>query len=379
MKPALLLLLAALPAGAVWDDPGGSTMHFLRLGAGARALGMAEAYGPVAAGADAVYWNPAGLAKLTRPDFTYSHAEMLGLLRLEHLAYARPLQRWGGTWGVSATFFHQESIPLVTNANQRVGSFAPHGESVSIAYARHLIVGEDHPLRDRGFFQDLWRHPGAYEPLDHAAEPWTGSLALGGALKFVSETIYDESAWAVAFDGGAHFRPVDLPELAMSATLRNLGTRPKFREQQETLPLEGSLGAAIDLDMAKHRLIPAFEAAIPSYGKPYGKLGFEWSFPAADGWRFALRGGYKTLTAVDLGPLSGLAGGIGLAGRRLSVDFAFQPMAALGEVYRASLGWRFDAAVYKGRPSRVRQRRGAREPVRGPSGAVRVEPVRPRY
>lgn len=375
MRAAYFLLLLAAPASAFWNDTGGSTLQFLRLSPGARALGMGEAYGPVAAGAEAVYWNPGGMARLNHADLAYSHSDMLGLLRLEHVAYAAPLRRLGGVFGFSATMFHQEPIPLVTNTNQKIGSFAPHGESFALAYARHLFIGTDHSMRDRGFFQDLWRHPGAWEPLDHEPEPWTGSLALGLAVKFVSETIYDETAWAVALDIGSHFRPVDLPELSITGVLRNLGTVPKFRSQSESLPMEGAVGAALELPMGNQRLIPAFETAIPLYGKPYGKLGFEYSFPVVETWRFAVRAGYKTLAATDLGPLSGLAGGIGMQGRQLSVDFAFSPMAALGESFRGSLGWSFDPPGFQSRPVKRSSQRGGRTPIRGPSGAIRAEPV----
>ncbi|MBI5597171.1 MAG: hypothetical protein HY928_13850 [Elusimicrobia bacterium] len=380
MKPAAmaLLLCAAPAAGAVFDDVGGAALQFLRLGTGARSLGMAEAYTAVASGAEAVYWNPGAMGQSDRPDFAYSHAEMLGLLRMEHAAYARPVPRLGGTMGVAASIFHQDSIPVVTNTNKTIGSFAPHGEAIAVAYSRRLFVGEDHPSRDRGFFQDLWRRPGAYEPLEHEPEMWTGSASFGLAGKFVSETIYDESAWAAALDAGVLFRPIDMPELAVSAVLRNLGTRPKFNTESESLPLEGSAGAALNIDFGTHRLLPAVEASIPAHGLPYGKVGFEYSFPVADKWRFALRGGYKSLTAPDLGPLSGLAGGIGLLGKRFTVDFAFQPMAVLGEVYRASFGWRFDVPETRRRvKKRIDGRIWNRPAPAQPEKAIEVEPLKP--
>lgn len=387
MRAALALFLCAAPAGAFWNDTGGSTLQFLRLGPGARPLGLGEAYGPVVEGAEAVYWNPGALARVGRLETTYSHAEMLGLLRLEHAALALPLRRFGGALGLAFTAFHQEHLPLVTNTNQNIGSFAPHGEAFALAYARNIFTGDDHPLRDRGYFQDLYRRPGAWEPLDHEPEPWTGSASVGAALKFVSETIYDETAWAVALDAGSQYRPVDAPELSMSAVLRNLGTRPKFRNASEPLPLEAALGIAYALDLGGSRLWPAFEAAVPQHGKPYGKLGVEYSLPVTEGWRGALRAGYKTLTAADLGPLTGLSGGIGLEGKALTVDFAFQPMAVLGEVFRFSLGWKFNPPAPRRRPSKrvapPPQRRFEYVPVKG----VEVEPVeepkrrpaRPRY
>lgn len=382
-----LALLQAGPVHAIWNDTGAAAMQFLRIGPGARALGMGEAYGPVVSGSESVYWNPGALARTDRLDLSYSHAEMLGLLRFEHVALAGPVRRLGGSYGFAFTMFHQDSIPLVTNTNQNIGSFAPHSEAFSFAYARNIFTGEDHPMRDRGYFQDLYRRPGAWEPLDHEPEPWTGSASVGAAVKFLSETIHDESAWAVAVDAGSQFRPVDAPELSMSAVVRNLGTRPKFLKELESLPLEAAFGAAYALDMGGQRLWPAVEAAVPQHGKPYGKVGLEYLFPVSEVWRGAVRGGYKTLTVGDLGPLTGLSGGIGLQGRAFTADFAFQPMAVLGEIFRISLGWRFSPpAPARRKPARrvapPPQRRFEYVPIKG----VEAEPVddapktkRPRY
>lgn len=389
MRRALLALAfgacAAAPAAAIWNDTGASTLQFLRLGPGARALGMGEAYGPVVSGAESVYWNPGAMARSDRLTTTYSHAEMLGLLRLEHAAFALPVRRLGGAMGMSFTFFHQEPIPLVTNTNQNIGSFAPSGQSLALAYARNVFTGEDHPMRDRGFFQDLYRRPGVWEPLDHEPEPWTGSASLGAALKFVSETIYDQTAWAVALDAGSQFRPVDTPELSMSAVLRNVGTSPKFSKTKESLPAEAAFGIAYAFDSRKQRLWPAFEAVIPRHGKPYAKVGVEYLFPVTEAWRGAVRGGYKTLTAPYLGPLTGLTGGVGMENKAFHLDFAFQPMAVLGEVFRVSLGWKFNPPAPRRRPTRKvappPQRRFEYSPIKG----VEAEPVeapktkRPRY
>ncbi|TPW19866.1 MAG: hypothetical protein FD126_2260 [Elusimicrobia bacterium] len=126
---------------------------------------------------------------------------------------------------------------------------------------------------------------------------------------------------------------------------------------------------------------------MPQHGKPYGKLGVEYLFPVSEVWRGAVRGGYKTLTVGDLGPLTGLAGGIGLLGKNFNVDFAFQPMAVLGEIFRISLGYRFNpAAPARRKPARKvappPQRRFEYVPIKG----VEAEPVddapktkRPRY
>lgn len=336
-----LQLAAGPPARAFTGNTGGSTAQFLRIGAGARALGMGEAYGPVAEGPDAVYWNPAGLAQLSRPEASYSHIEMLRYFHHEHAAYAHPVPRLGGTAAVSLTLFYQDSLDLVTNTNQTIGSFSSHSEAFTFAYARDFAVGADMLTRNRRDFQDLWRVRYAELPLQFEDELWQGSLMAGAALKVVRETIYRHSAVAVAVDGGVLFRHEDLPGAALSFSFRNVGSRPRFVRKAESLPAEIDFGAAYDLRLGDHRLVTALVAAVPYHGDPVGKLGVEYSVRVGDDYGAAVRAGYKSLTAADLGPLTGLTGGVGLRIRRMTFDVGFQPMAVLGEVFRGTVGYRF--------------------------------------
>ena len=54
-----------------------------------------------------------------------------------------------------------------------------------------------------------------------------------------------------------------------------------------------------------------------------------------------VRGGFKSLTAAELNVLAGLTYGMGVTYRKTQVDFAFQPVAHLGQVFRIGLGFRF--------------------------------------
>ncbi|PCI40668.1 MAG: hypothetical protein COB53_00650, partial [Elusimicrobia bacterium] len=53
-----LSMLCASPADAFLNNVGGASAQFLRIGVGTRAAGLGEAYGPIAEGPDAIYWNP---------------------------------------------------------------------------------------------------------------------------------------------------------------------------------------------------------------------------------------------------------------------------------------------------------------------------------
>ena len=84
----MLALIASAPATA---DP--SAFAFLEVPAGARASALGGAFVAGAEGAEAAFWNPAGLASLERIQITGSHHELYQNLRHDQVAIAG---RWLG-------------------------------------------------------------------------------------------------------------------------------------------------------------------------------------------------------------------------------------------------------------------------------------------
>lgn len=60
--------------------------EFLRIGVGARALGLGGAYVAIADDGTASYWNPAGLADLSRHQVLFSHIQLFDNLAQHHFA-----------------------------------------------------------------------------------------------------------------------------------------------------------------------------------------------------------------------------------------------------------------------------------------------------
>ncbi len=334
-------LFLARPAYAIVEDIGAGAAHFLLMGAGARPLGMGEAYSAVGEGAESIYWNPAGLARLSKPQFHYSRAETMRFMHHDFAAYAHPIPKWGGTVAGSLAYVLQDSLPVITNANATVGKFSPHAEVATIAYAQSFNLDAFHPDRDREYFQEKWNIPGVNRPLRRAAEPWTGRLSAGLAFKVIRETLYNRAATAFALDGGVLYRPSGMDRLALSFVFRNAGSRVHFIREHEVLPVEIEAGAAYDKRWKRHRLLSTISAVVPYHGMGHGKLGLEYSLPLARLTRVAVRTGFKSMTVRDLQPMSGLTAGVGIQHRALSFDVGFQPLAQLGEAYRLSLSYRW--------------------------------------
>lgn len=312
--------------------------EFLKTGAGARALGMGEAFTAVAEGAEGIYYNPAGLASLRRPSFHYSRTELLRFFHHDFAAYAHPIGH--GALGVAFTRMSQDSLPLVTNQNATIGKFSPHSEAVTLGYA-HRFAAEDPERSDRDYFRESWVVPGVTRPLKHERDPWQGAVSAGVALKVIHENIYEYSASAVAVDGGLIYHPLGLERLSLGLAFRNLGGREHFINGREPLPLDGSFGAAYDFRWERWRLLPSVEGVLPQYGRGYGKAGLEWMVPAGEEASASFRVGFNSRAVPDLGAVSGLTSGAGIVYKRFAFDFGFQPMAELGEAYRMSVAWKF--------------------------------------
>lgn len=333
-----VLLLAAAPAWAAQTNVGGETAQFLEIGAGARALGMGEAYGPLAEGPEAIYWNVAGLAQERGPELSYSRSELYGQIHHDFLAYAQPVSALGGTLGISYTRLDQDKLPIVTNANQQIGQFSPHSDAWIVGYARSFDL-EGAIREDRDYFGEKWDLPGTVRPFTRDIGPWSGRLMVGLALEGVSEHIYQHSGNAVALNGGALWHPTWQPRLALSFAFRNAFGQEKFNIENDKLPFELDVGAAYDQHGFSSRFVPSAEVGVPYFGIPFLKLGGEFSRPMNMDMVGAVRAGINTRSMSDLGVLSGFTMGLGLRYRKLNFDFAFEPMSDLGQSIRFTTGY----------------------------------------
>jgi tetratricopeptide (TPR) repeat protein len=125
------LSLAPLSARAAYDDVGTS----------ARVTGMGMAYTAVADDAYSIYYNPAGLATLDRPEFASSYSRLLtGLsdgsnLQNSFLAYEHPLDGGrNGTVGTALNYFTLDSLYRETSLFASYGRTATREDNPNPVY-----------------------------------------------------------------------------------------------------------------------------------------------------------------------------------------------------------------------------------------------------
>ncbi len=139
-----LVLTSQFLFGQVFPNLGGqragiSSAHFLKIGAGARAIGMGESYVAVANDIEALYWNPAGITLFNKSTAFFSHAQWLVDVEMEYAGFAFNLGP-ANLLGVAVTYLHTEEMkettelqPFGTGRNFSFGDFL-----VSLTYGRKM-------------------------------------------------------------------------------------------------------------------------------------------------------------------------------------------------------------------------------------------------
>lgn len=316
MKRILLAsaALAALLPGVLACAAGADGAQFLRLGSGARPLAMGEAYVAIAEEADALAWNPAGMAGPTSPALAASHAEYLGFVHYDTVYSVLPSRALGGGFGLGAAFLTHDAIGSVDNLGNETGErFRPQSLLLAAGYARRLQLG-------------------------------SARLDLGAGGRWFRETLHDRSATAVAGDVGAQLGLLG-SGWRLGAAGRHLGGRTKFLRDSSPLPGEIVAGVGYDAGDERRGWTASAEAAAPLHSAVQARAGFEGRRPISSGAALALRGGFNTRGVAELGLLGGFSAGAGVAFERAYWDLSFQDRRELGRVFHFTFGWRFRPAA----------------------------------
>jgi len=142
----LLALLAALQGAALpvcaGDELAGQPGAFLRMGVGARALGMGSAYVAFADDATSVYWNPAAIARKPCIQMGAMFSRLPLDQRHNFLSVAGPgrFAAWGISWiGFGVTGIEARSSNTLA-PDYSVGLDSASPESKRAAATRSLLI-----------------------------------------------------------------------------------------------------------------------------------------------------------------------------------------------------------------------------------------------
>ena len=244
----------------------------------------------------ASYWNPAGLARIQKPQLALMHNEWFAGINHQFIGFALPVGDIG-TVGASANYLSFGELQGRDRDGNETTIFRPYDLALIVSYANAV----------------------------------TSNLAFGANAKFLREQIADESGTGIAFDFGGLYTFPELP-LALGFNAQHVGPRVRFVEEAFGLPFTFRFGAAYQ-PWSDAFMLTA-DVVRPSDNDITTGIGAAYTIANI----LQLRTGYKyKLGGNDLGSTSGLTGGFGLTLRRFQIDYALVPFGVLGLTHRFSL------------------------------------------
>jgi hypothetical protein len=311
-------------------------------------MAMGNAVGAFAEGAEALYWNPAGIANDPRFTALVSYNDMYGDFGLRHMFGGVTIPAGEGAWGFQVTSFSSGDIVRTTEAYPEGGdpqfgdSYQWNDLAIGLSYARQI----------------------------------TDRLNVGLTAKYARSGINDANANFIGGDAGIQFR-TGLLGTTLGATMLNLGTAGEYKGPlinsvvtagQELFPTQRTVPINLDVrawDMptsftfsimwdlvgspealltpnADHDLLLMTDATDAIDTAIMGRIGLEYSFRQL----FYVRGGKFWMNEANTGFRDfgyGLTGGLGIAiplgGTRLLFDYAYQGYGELNNMQVFSLGF----------------------------------------
>jgi hypothetical protein len=338
MKTRLLVLI--ITAGFLCTSTsyaqkvGSTSMQFLKVMPSARATALGEAYTVWATGAEAIFWNPAGLASLDNMEFSTTYIDWLFDAQQGALSYALSIRGFGAV-GIQFQYIDFGEFEETTNERPYISdpnnpgltgrTFSPFSFLVGLSYARYM----------------------------------TDKFSVGMSMKYVYESLFDGQkltaqvrqgvfeevdTWAsgLLFDVGIRYN-TGYRSIYIGSSVQNFGADVKYAKESNPVPLLFRLGVGANIIGSEglllsgskdNRLSMAYDIFHPNDYAQQMHVGLEYEFAAS----FALRGGYKFNYDYD-----GLTLGAGLKrafeGLRLTVDYSYGAMGTyLGHIQWISLG-----------------------------------------
>ncbi len=304
-------LLAALvhPSGVrateTFAKVGTIGAQYLKITIGARAAGMGDAFVSIADDASAVYWNPAGIARLNGTIVSINHTSWPAQTALDQSTVVFPAPVLPGMMAVEARSFTMDPQPILTVFNQDgTGTFFDAGDTdFGISYARSL----------------------------------TDKFSAGAGVHYVREGLADLSSHVYTYDFGTLY-DTGFHSVRIGMTITNMCATLKFLEREVKVPTLFRVGLSANLyNDGTHSVLAAMDFSHPPDNAERLNIGTEYNFREY----FFLRGGIKVNYDSE-----GMTGGAGFrfpigATQAARLDYAWSDMKSLGSAQRVSLELNF--------------------------------------
>jgi hypothetical protein len=296
---AVLSIMLIISTG-VYASKGTTVAPFLKLGFGARASGLGEAYSSLATDATGEYWNIGAVAFADKSQVAYMHNNIYQDVSHNYISYIHKLSESSFiTAGLSYISLGNLDKIRITNfyTPEIIGQYEYTNSVISVGYSKKFDVFRNTPF------------------------------SLGLNLKSIRSSIDVYSASAVALDIGSFY---ELNEtINMAVLVKNLGTKMKYVQEKEDLPLTYVLGCSVNLEK---RIILSLDFNFSPYEQDTFNFGTEYIL--AD--FISLRAGYNSVNDLEDGITNF---GIGMKLLNFDFDYAYMLYGALGNSHKFSLNY----------------------------------------
>jgi hypothetical protein len=300
MRRALVLsflfvfLVGLCYGGDISERAGTSGLSFLKVGMGARPVGMGEAFTAISGDINCLYWNPAGLARIEGIDLTFMHNRWFQEISSNYLATAFKIKK--NVIGVGLALNRVPDIEVRDKPTaEPVGTFDAEDLVLTLGCAKSL----------------------------------GGKFDLGVSVKGLYQKIYTYEASGLGFDIGGVYVLND--KFQFGTAILNLGPKMKFKEEKFSLPLVYRLGAAYKTSERQLNgdILLGLDLIKPRDSDLKLHSGIEYNYDKILSLRIGYQLGYDDKS---------FSFGMGLGYERYGIDYAFVPFSSdLGNTHRISL------------------------------------------
>ncbi len=301
---AVILLLPLSAEGAqIFEKVGTLGGQSLKIGVGARAAAMGDAYVAISDDATAVYWNPAGIARMSGQSISLNHTAWPANILFDQAAYVFSIKWIPGMLGVNVrALTMSRDVVRTTYLPEGTGDTFDAGEwAYGITYARAL----------------------------------TDKFSAGFSINYIQTGLDDVKGSSTTFDFGTLY-DVGVLGAKIGMSIQNVGSEMTFLEEKVKMPVFFRVGGSFDvMQHGENRLIAAAEFTHPPDNSEKLNLGAEYGF---HDYLF-VRGGYKLNYDTE-----GLTAGFGVKfpltivkSSVARLDYAYQDMNFLGTTHRVSV------------------------------------------
>lgn len=297
MRSIVIWALLVFTPLNIYGGEGRSGAAFLKIGVGARAMGMGGAFTSISDDPSSVYWNPAGLAQIKKRKILAIHTRLFEGILYEYLAYVHPLR--GSSIGLGIGYLHISGLERRGTGDELLGYFDARDMGLIIAFASRMK-----------------------------------DLLIGASLKGIHQEIDLQGGDGYGIDGGVIYKGIS-QDLSIGASIKNMGCL-QFGKRMYPLPLCISFG--VSHRFLKDRLIIGVDICLwRDTPQARSNFGMEYRLPG-----FSLRCGYRS--GYEERGLARVTIGVGFHRRRgilLDYDYAWVGYGSLGDGHRFSIGLGF--------------------------------------